>query len=219
MAAKLGSTDVSFRLGAGEVAAVYLGAQEVWSAVPPGPATLYFDGAVDDDWAEVGNWWLDAGHTQAAGRLPAEDESVVATASIAASGQTVANFTIDGGSGTFLIGTLTVTGMATFNGNSNFFSGTVTGNATFNGDSSIDGTVSGNATFNDNSLSYGAVSGNATFNDNSVNYPFGTVTGNATFNNSTRNEGTVTGTATFTGSACNDGGTAGTFVPDPPPSC
>jgi hypothetical protein len=32
MAAKLGSDDVSFRLGAGEVAAVYLGSQEVWSA-------------------------------------------------------------------------------------------------------------------------------------------------------------------------------------------
>jgi hypothetical protein len=35
MAAKLGSDDVSFRLGAGEVAAVYLGTQEVWSAVVP----------------------------------------------------------------------------------------------------------------------------------------------------------------------------------------
>jgi surface protein len=32
MAAKLGTADVSFRLGAGEVAAVYLGSQEVWSA-------------------------------------------------------------------------------------------------------------------------------------------------------------------------------------------
>jgi hypothetical protein len=31
MAVKLGTTDVSFRLGAGEVAAVYLGSQEVWS--------------------------------------------------------------------------------------------------------------------------------------------------------------------------------------------
>jgi endo-1,4-beta-xylanase len=35
MAVKLGSDDVSFRLGAGEVAAVYLGSQEVWSAGPP----------------------------------------------------------------------------------------------------------------------------------------------------------------------------------------
>jgi hypothetical protein len=40
MAAKLGSDDVSFRLGAGEVAAVYLGATQVWSAVSvPGAPT------------------------------------------------------------------------------------------------------------------------------------------------------------------------------------
>lgn len=48
----------------------------------------------------------------------------------------------------------------------------------------------------------------------------GTVTGNATFNTHSRNNGTVTGTATFNDTACNaEGGTAGTFVPDPPPSC
>jgi hypothetical protein len=35
MAVKLGIDDVTFRLGAGEVAAVYLGSQEVWSAVVP----------------------------------------------------------------------------------------------------------------------------------------------------------------------------------------
>jgi hypothetical protein len=46
MAVKLGSTDVSFRLGAGEVAAVYVGSQEVWSATPPiTPALLlHFNG-------------------------------------------------------------------------------------------------------------------------------------------------------------------------------
>jgi hypothetical protein len=31
--------------------------------------------------------------------------------------------------------------------------------------------------------------------------------------------GDVSGTATFTGSACYVDGTAGTFVPDPPPEC
>jgi hypothetical protein len=46
MAVKLGSDDVSFRLGAGEVAAVYLGSQEVWSATPPITPVLllHFDG-------------------------------------------------------------------------------------------------------------------------------------------------------------------------------
>jgi hypothetical protein len=164
-------------------------------------ATLYFNGTVDDAWTTVGNWWLDAGHTQAAGRLPAEDDSVVATANITASGQTVVDFTIDGGGDYFeLSGSLTVTGIATF-----IVAGSI-------------GTVNGNATFIDGGTA-GTVNGDATFN-NSVNQ--GLVTGDATFNDGSRNEGPVTGTATFTGPACNDafnGGTAGTFDPDPPPSC
>jgi hypothetical protein len=151
MAAKLGSTDVSFRLGAGEVAAVYLGSQEVWSAVVP--ATLYFDDAEEDGlWTTVGNWWLDAGHTQAAGRLPAEIDSVVATKSITASGQTVVDFTLNDPNGNFppatLSGGLTVAGVATFNDTS-WNNGTVTGNATFNNFSRNFGTVTGTATFND----------------------------------------------------------------------
>jgi hypothetical protein len=201
MAAKLGSTDVSFRLGAGEVAAVYLGTQEVWSAVPPEPATLYFNNAASDGaWTTVGNWWLDDGHTEPAGRLPNSVDSVVVTESITASGQTVVDFTI-GGNFVTLGGTLTVTGMATFNDGS-YNSGTVTGNATFN-----------------NSFNNGTVNGDATFNGSSSHS--GTVTGNATFNDSSSNFGTVTGTATFNDSACNSDqfGTAGTFVPDPPPSC
>jgi hypothetical protein len=206
MAAKLGSDDVSFRLGAGEVAAVYLGSQEVWSAVPE-PATLYFNG-VDADWTTVGNWWLDDEHTVAAGRLPTEIDSVVASLSVRASGQTVVDFTISGiaslSSGSLTVGSLTVTGTATFNDLSQIDQMTLNGNAVFNNDSSNNGNVIGTATFNNSSFNSGGS---------------GTVTGNATFNDSARNEGSVTGTATFTGSACNSGGTAGTFVPDPPPSC
>ena len=200
MAAKLGSTDVSFRLGSATPAKVYLGSAEVWSAA----ATLYFNGAVDGDWATVGNWWLDAGHTEPAGRLPTSADSVVATASITASGQTVVDFTMNdpNGDAWYVLGTLTVTGMATLNGFAEFVV-TLAGDATFNDSSSNNGTVTGNATFNDSSSNNGTVTGNATFNDSSANGI----------------DGTVTGTATFTGSACNDGGTAGTFVPDPPPSC
>lgn len=57
------------------------------------------------------------------------------------------------------------------------------------------------------------------FLNSTINYI--SITGNATFNDTSRNgsTGDVTGTATFTGSACNDGGAAGTFVPNPPPSC
>jgi hypothetical protein len=182
MSIKLGNTTASLYLGSTPVAA-YLGAEQVYSAVQA--VTLYFNGAVDDDWTEVGNWWLDAGHTEPAGRLPASDESVVATANITASGQTVVDFTLNDPepNGFLLSGTLTVTGDATFNGNS-----------------ANVGTVTGDATFNDGSANDGTVTGDATFNGNSANYGF------------------VFGTATFTGSACNDG-TAGTFVPDPPPGC
>jgi hypothetical protein len=166
MAAKLGSTDVSFRLGAGEVAAVYLGSQEVWSAVQA--VTLYFNGAVDDAWTTVGNWWLDEAHTEPAGRLPAEIDSVEATANITANGQTVVDFTLNDpfGSENLFSGTLTVTGMATFNGTSfvSFPSGTITGNATFNDSAVHGGTINGDATFNDSSANAGTVTGTVTCN-------------------------------------------------------
>jgi hypothetical protein len=216
------------------VQGVFLGPVQVFPA-GTAAATLYFDGAVDSAWTTVGNWWLDAGHNEPAGRLPNSVDSVVVTdVFIQASGQTVVNFTFNAAASATLGGSLTVTGMATFNGESEN-GGTITGNATFNDSSPNSGTVSGNATFNDGSTNSGTVSGNATFNDGSIN-DGATVTGNATFNDSSTNSGTVsgnatfndgsynlggtvTGTATFTGSACNDAGTAGTFVPNPPPSC
>jgi hypothetical protein len=161
MAAKLGSTDVSFRLGAGEVAAVYLGSQEVWSAVQT--VTLYFDGAVDSAWTTLGNWWLDAGHTVAATSLPTAADSVVLSNDVlsnSGSAITVANLTFSAGQ--FALGTnLTVTGMAIFN------AGTA-----------LNGTLTGNATFNDGSFNFGTVTGNATFTGSACNG--GTVTGTIT---------------------------------------
>jgi hypothetical protein len=159
MAAKLGSDDVSFRLGSGEVAAVYLGSQEVWSAVVP--ATLYFNDAEKDGlWTTVGNWWLDAEHTEPAGRLPTSADSVVASSGITASGQTVVDFTLNDPiqAGFIFQGTLAVTGIATFNGDS-MNGGTVTGDATFNGDSRNVGTVTGTATFNDSACNDGGTAG------------------------------------------------------------
>jgi hypothetical protein len=121
----------------------------------------------------------------------------------------------------------TVTGNATFNASA-VNSGTVSLDATFNGSASNgsvfgSGTVAGNATFNGSSTNGfapsddGNVGGNATFNDTSINV-VGTVSGNATFNDDTINRAVVTNTATFNGCSWNDGGTAGTFVPNPPPS-
>ena len=161
MAANVGTSPVQFYLGANPVSA-YLGATAV-------ARTLYFNGAVDNEWTELGNW--------STGSLPTAGDSVIATASITASGQTVANFTLnDPDNLDFgLVGTLTVTGNATFNNAARLAGGTVTGNATFNGSSFNDGTVGGNATFNDG-----------------VN--FGTVTGTATFTGSACNDGGTAGT-------------------------
>jgi hypothetical protein len=157
----------------------------------PTPVTLYFNGAVDDAWTTVGNWWLDAVHTEPAGRLPTSVDSVVVDGTntpIVASGQTVVDFTMDDEEGNdfYLYGTLTVTGIATFNGVAKN-AADITGNATFNSFSLNDGTIVGNATFNVGSSNVGSVTGTATFNDNACNNPLG--------------------------------GTAGTFVPDPPPAC
>jgi hypothetical protein len=186
------------------VQGVFLGGVQVF---PTGTAAtvLYFDGDADDDWTNVANWWLDDEFSEPAGRLPTSADSVVATRNINASGQTVVNFTLDDQEqeGYTLLGTLTVTGNATFSGFS-YNGGTVTGNVTFN-----------DATANDG----GTVIGTATFNHISANTSSGTIIGNATFNNNSQNQAAVTGTATFNDSACNSGGTAGTFIPNPPPSC
>ena len=182
------------------VQGVFLGGIQVF---PTGSAaaTLYFDGAVDGAWATVGNWWLDDAHTEPAGRLPTSADSVVASANITASGQTVADFTFKG-EFSALLGTLAVTGNATFNDITlNLGVLTVSGVATFNDSSSNGetggGTLNGNAVFNGNSLNAGTINGNAVFNDGSYNSDEGgTVNGNATFNDSSENDGTVTGTIT-----------------------
>ena len=142
-------------------------------------ATLYFNGAVNAEWTELGNWWTDAAFTTQATGLPTSADDVIASAYIGSNidpEPTVANFTMNA-SGALAIA-ITVTGNATFNdGSYNYYS-----------------TV--------------AVGGNATFNDSSFNY-YGTVSGNATFNDSSFNDGTVAGSATFRHSAYNRAGISG----------
>jgi len=169
MSIKLGSTDASLYLGSQIADRAYLGTAQV-------PRVLYFNDAVDDDWDEIGNWFFNAGNTVAATSLPTEVDSVVASGELAASGQTVANFTKQSGS---FSGTLTVTG-----------------NTVFNGESTNSGTVAGDAVFNEESKNFGTINGNAVFNADSSNNALGTVNGNATFNGLSENNGTVTGTIT-----------------------
>jgi hypothetical protein len=221
MSIRLGNTTASLYLGSTPVAA-YLGAQQVYSAVQA--VTLYFEAAEGGEWNEADNWWLDDDHTIPAGRIPTASDSVYFSemgGPFQNSGDpaVVVNLTAV----SLILGgfSITVTGEATFSGTAILGDsegiGEIIGNVTFNGGSQNQGIVTGNATFNDTSSNLGIVTGNATFNDTSSN--LGIVTGNATFNDTSSNLSIVTGTATFTGSACNDGGTAGTFVPDPPPSC
>ena len=145
-------------------------------------ATLYFNGAVDSDWATLGNWWTNAGHTTQATTLPTSADDVIATDSIlsnSGSAPTVVNFTLNDPSTTYRSLAIAIT---------------VKGDATFN-----------DSSYNDN---YGGVSSNATFNDSAYND--GYITGDATFNGSSYNNGTVQyGNATFTGSSYNNGTVGG----------
>lgn len=197
---------------------------------------LYFNAGVDGDWSNLNNWWTDSEHTVQATSLPTSANSVILSGSCdsnSGSEPTVVNFTMTGSYNNSI--NITVTGIATFNGNASHYDNTLTGNAVFNDNSENQYTIDGNATFNDESANYTTVYGNATFNGDSFNsgavygdatfnnssYNTNIIESNATFNDNSRNLGAVTGTATFTGSACNSTGegTAGTFVPNPPPAC
>lgn len=179
-------------------------------------ATFYFNGAADLaagqflDWQTLGNWWMDDTFSTQASSLPTSSDSVVMSATCdtnSGSAPTVVNLTMSG-SYVYVGISLTVTGMATFNGQSYYNYGTLNGNCTFNGsswNSGPAGTINGDAIFNDSSYNYQTVNGNATFSDNSYN--LGTVNGNATFNGSAQMQsGTVTGNATFNGSSSMDEG-------------
>jgi hypothetical protein len=164
-------------------------------------ATLYYNAAVDTDWATLGNWWTDINHTIPAASLPTSIDSVVLSEECNAnsgSAPTVFNLTMPTTSSAGIGISISVTGMAVFYGGT-YIWGTFTGNPTFNEGSGNTGTINGNATFNDNSYNGqgfgGIVTGDATFNGSSSNY--GNVNENAVFNDTSYNLGTVTGTATF----------------------
>ena len=184
-------------------------------------ATLYFNGAVDSDWATLGNWWEDDAFTVPATSLPTSGDSVIASADIwgnsSGSAPTLVDFTMNAG----VLGIpITVTGNAIFNGNAIVNFCTITGNATFNDYSyNYSGTVSGDATCNDYSLNDCYVSGDATFNDYSCNggwFGNGRVFGHATFNDSSINNpygyGGRCDTATFNGGSYNKGTVYGLAV-------
>jgi hypothetical protein len=168
--------------------------------------TLYFTGvAVDGDWFNPANWFQDAAGTISAGPegdlryLPGPGDSVVILASVTQN------------SGEYVYGLPTIQNLTT---------GEPVGPIAFGFQINIPIIVTGTATFNGTVTLQGEIIGNAVFNNFST--LMGTITGNATFNENSRFQFiVVTGTATFTGNACANIGnvSAGTFVPDPPPSC
>lgn len=169
-------------------------------------ATFYFNGAEDNDWQTLDNWWTNSTFTTQATSLPSSSDNAIVSATVTANGgsePTIANLTV-GGIGVIFDINITVTGMATFN-DSSTNNGTVNGDATF--DSSYNaGTVNGDATFKFFSNNSGTVNGDATFSDSSFNATMGILNGNATFNEeNSYNSGTITGDATFNGASSNDG--------------
>lgn len=131
-------------------------------------ATLYFNGTVDSEWTELGNWWTDNSFTTQANSLPSSADSIIVFSDILSNNNsqpTIINLTINSGSFGIEI--------------------SVSGTATFNNNSTNNGAINGNTIFNHFSINYGSIIGNATFNNSSYIEPGGTVVGNATFTGDT----------------------------------
>jgi hypothetical protein len=176
-------------------------------------ATLYFNGAVDNLWSTLGNWWMNSGFTVPATALPTSADSVVASANIDTDGpRTVVDFTISGEvfNGAGFGGTLTVTGDCTFNNSAN--NGILNGDCVFSGPSgNNNGTINGDCIVLEFIENAGVINGNCTFGG-TYTYTYGTINGNCIFNDSAHNDGTITGDCVFNGSAHNDGTITGDCV-------
>jgi hypothetical protein len=158
------------------------------------PKVLYYNAATNTDWGTLGNWWLNDAHTQPAPHLPRSIDSVVLTKPC------------------YTNSTSNIPTVISLIMND-------PGTDPYPPELDIDIVVIENATFNDNCSNLATITGNVIFNDSSANN-YGTIIGDVVFrNNSINLFGVVTLYATFIDAACNLGGSAGTFIPDPPPAC
>lgn len=127
-------------------------------------AIFYFNGAVNDNWTELGNWWTDDSFTTQADNLPSNSDSVIIYSDLSSNSggdPTIVNLTVESG----VIGiNITVSNIATFNNYSANYA-IITGNAIFNDYSVLIGQIYGDATFNDLAHAQQAayVSGDAIF--------------------------------------------------------
>lgn len=142
-------------------------------------ATLYFNGAVDGDWNELGNWWENSSYTIPASSLPTSSDDVIIDVVVTTNSGgplSVINLTHNANGGCPLY--ITVSGSATFNAGYN--------NA---------GTIDGVGIFNDGTVNNGTVTGLAYFNGSSGNGSVGSTSGDAYFYNTSTNDGSVGGNA------------------------
>jgi CSLREA domain-containing protein len=161
-------------------------------------STLYFNGEVNSDWNNLGNWCLDSSLPciVPAGVLPTQDDDVIVSSGIFSNtGLAPIVKTLNTNYATDIYISITVTNGATFN--SSYYSGVFSGSATFDGWSVVVDTsiITGDVIFNNSSYNSGTINGNATFNNSSYNS--GTINGNGTFfGNLSENTGTVSGIKT-----------------------
>jgi hypothetical protein len=182
--------------------------------------TLYFNGAVDNDWDELGNWWeeldgVDGGSSDvAASALPTSSDDVVLLTSVDMNGgsdPTVANLEVREDYAYIAIG-ITVTGLATFSRDYSHNVGTITGDCVFSGYSSYNnGTITGDCVFSGfYSYNNGTITGDCVFSGfYSYNNNNGTITGDCVFSGDySHTLGTITGDCVFSGDySYNDYGT------------
>ena len=162
-------------------------------------ATFYFNGAVDDEWTELGNWWMNYDaetdtYSVPATSLPTSTDSIEVRGDISSnsgSEPTVVNAAFFAGGS---LVTITVTGNCTFNGGS-YLAGIINGNCTFNDGYAIStSTINGNATFNGLGRTHGTVTGNAIFTASEFVSTNLAVTDSGAFS---WNMGNIGGTITF----------------------
>jgi len=202
-----------------------------------GSRTLYYNNFESDlSWSTLGNWWDDAAHTVPASSLPGPNDDVVLSASMYGTfggDVVVKNFLMTAGTFVDEGGSLTVTGTAEFTGNvilfnyeGNFTAGTVILNSNIDA-SEVIFTMDLLIIRGSFAHTFGLLTANGGALEAYDTAQWGgnvgaVMVGSATFFDSSRlgASGSVSGTATFEDNSCVvAGGTAGTFVPNPPPSC
>jgi hypothetical protein len=195
---------------------------------------IYFNnssGLNENDWSQLGNWWLNSAHTIPATELPSSGDDVIITTTISSNSGgaiTVRSATVTGSASLGII--ITVTQGAIFNGSSSLGGGTVVGTTTFNTNfyDSVNSTVPASGTFTIYNQTWpGSVVGPVIGSDNDpiTKYVFrgsasnsNTVYINSEFYDTSFNAGTIQGDACFAPTASNQGLVTGTesvcYVPD-----